>query len=209
MRSWLKVRFDIFKLSLRSPVLLGIFGILQVVQLLLALVPRFSASAKLLKISILLPWYGWVIGWLVILWISLLEYSVKRKEEFDKTSLNFFKAFLDFLIQQGNHLFEDAGEKHFYSKLNDWQHQVIQGIAIGLGPGESEKYFQKMDRQSSMTKAYRQSQDSGSIEPLCRFLQDHLKELEAIRMSLKEAKDFEKADLEAVKNLKQIGEFKP
>ena len=206
MIQWLQNRLHLLRLILRQSISLFLFAVLQGAELTLILVPRFKANAELVKISTLLPWYGWVIGWLALLWLASLEYSVKRKEEFDKTSLNFFKAFLDFLINQGNHLFNDAGGKDFYSKINDWQHQVIQGIAIGLGSGESEKYFQKMDGQNSITKAYRQSQDSSSSEPLCRFLQENLTELEGIRANLKETKDFEKADLEAVKKIKMIGD---
>lgn len=182
---------------------------MQIAQLLFLWVPRLNSDPQFSRFSKVVPWYGWVIGWLVLLWVSALEYSVKRKEEFDKTSLNFFKAFLDFLIQQGSRLFEDAGEKNFYSKLNDWQHQVIQGIAIGLGPAESEKYFQKMESQNSITQAYRESQDSGSSEPLCRLLQENIDELKTIKINLAETRDFEKADLEAIKNIKLIGESKP
>ncbi len=208
MTHWLACRLEILKLTLHRPILLAVFGLLQIGQFILILVPTAKLSGPLSAISTLIPWYGWIIGWLISLWTASIEYSVQRKREFDKTSLNFFKAFLDFLIHQGNALFNDAGEKDFYSKLNDWQHQVIQGIAIGLGPQESEKYFQKMDYQTPLPKAYRESQDSSSSDPLCKWLQENLTELNQIRLELTETADFKEEHLERVKNTKQLGEFK-
>lgn len=205
---WLQNRMDVIRLTLRHPVLLGVFGILLAIRFSLALFPSSKTNIHTLEMFMGFPWYGWALVWTGLLWVASIEYSVRRKEEFDKTSLNFFKAFLDFLIKQGHHLYDCSGDEDFYSKINDWQHQVIQGIAIGLGPEESEKYFQKMDGQNPLPKAYRASRDSSSSEPLCLWLQENLAELDQIRMGLTGTKDFKEEELERIKNTKLLGEFK-
>lgn len=101
MIHWLQDRVEILRLNLQRPILLAVFGILQAGQIILSLVPSAKLKEPLLGISVMVPWYVWVIGWLALLWHASIEYSIHRKKEFDKTSLNFFKAFLDFLIHQG------------------------------------------------------------------------------------------------------------
>ena len=123
-------------------------------------------------------------GWLAAFWLSTLEYSVRRKKSFDETSINFFRAYLDFLIHEGNKLFDHSAEKEFYSRINDWRHQALQGIAIGLGPAASEKFFQKMEAKNPLSEAYRKSTAANANEPLCLSLQEHLEELSVMRMEL-------------------------
>ena len=162
-------------------------------------VPIFQKDPWFRQASQIIPWYGWALGWLGVLWLSSLGYSLGRKKHFDETSLNFFKAFLDFLIQQGSGLFDYSDEKNFYQKIKDWQHQAIQGIAIGLGPEESQKFFQKMELQSPVSEAYKKSKEARSNEPLCLSLQANLEELKAIRMNLREAKAGAKGGMEALR----------
>jgi hypothetical protein len=206
MTKWLKDRLEILKLILLRQKNLAAFGVLLIFKFLLDLIPPVKTSPLLAQISTFLPWYGWVIGWFALLCFAAIEYSLERKEVFDQTSLNFFKAFLEFLINQGNNLFNDAEDKNFYSKIKFWQEQVIQGIAIGLGPQESEKYFQKMDSQNSVTEAYRESVNKNTNEPLCRALQANVEELKAIRLNLFETKIYEKGELEGMKNIKLANE---
>jgi hypothetical protein len=163
------------------------------------MVPLSTADPFIPEILTVTPWYSWAIGWFALLWATSIEYSLNRKENLDQTSLDFFKAFLESLIQQGHQLFHHSEEKDFYSKINDWQHMVIEGIAIGLGHEESQKVFQKMDSDHPLTDAYREFLSSRSSEPLCRSLQKNLEELELIRKSLAETKFYEKGELEALK----------
>jgi hypothetical protein len=197
MAQWLKERFEILQLSLKHPVPLLLFGSFQLAAILLAFYPPSLTWAPFLAWLTAFPWYGWAIGWLIFLWFSTLEYSVQRKNRFDETSLNFFRAYLDFLIQAGHKLFQHSGEKDFYSKINDWHHQAIQGIAIGLGPVESEKFFQRVEAKNPLSEAYRESTASKSGEPLSRWLQNHLEELGQIRLSLPENQEAERKELAA------------
>lgn len=201
----LKDRLDILKRTLPHPLLLVAFGVLQAMKALPILLPTAKIHPQVLKFSLLTPWYYWVIGWLSLLWLGSIEYSLQRKQKFDNTSLNFFKAFLDFLIKEGHKLFSHSEEKDFYSKINDWQHMVIEGIAIGLGHEESQKYFQKMDTEYPLTKATKESSAQGNNEPLCKALQGNLEALETIRLNLTETKVYEKGELETVKKRDSIG----
>lgn len=186
MLQWLKDRFEILRLSIRRPVPLFILAFFQAVALLLGLFPPPGWAAPFLRWLTAWPWYGWVIAWLAFLWLSTVEYSVHRKKRFDHTSLNFFRAYLEFLLKEGRQLFQYAGEKDFYSKIDDWQRKAVEGIAIGLGPEESKKFFQKMESISPLSKAYRESAASKSGEPLARSLEARLEEINLIRMSLPE-----------------------
>ncbi|HEY5037667.1 MAG TPA: hypothetical protein VIJ93_01190, partial [bacterium] len=87
------------------------------------------------------------------------------------------------------------------SRIKFWQHQVIQGIALGLGPEESEKYFQKVDSESPVMEAYRESLTLKTNEPLCKALQANLEELKLIRFNLTETKKYEQGELETVKKI--------
>ncbi len=209
MVQWLKIRFEIIKLTLRNPVLLVFLALLLVVQLVRGLVPPSKMNIHLLELLTFIPWYGWAIGWLVLFWFASIEYAVNRKKVFDQTSLSFFKAYLDSLIKQGNGLFNHSEEKDFFSKINDWQHRVIQGLAIGLGPEASQKYFHKMDQKNTVKEPGRgTSLALKTSDTLCRILQENLEELNRIRMDLKEAPGEDKNDLEADKNIKLVGESK-
>ncbi len=120
----------------------------------------------------------------------------------------FFKAYLDSLIKQGNHLFNYSEEKDFFSKINDWQRQVIQGIAIGLGPAASEKYFHKMDSDKPLGDKGQQAITLKTSDALCQILQKNIEELNRMRTELTEPGAGEKDGLEAGKNVKLLGESK-
>ena len=184
MLKWIRERLEIIRLIFRRPILLAVLGAAQLGALLFRFVPRLPEPLNRLGVLVEIPWYGWVIGWLAAFWLSTIEYSVQRKKRFDVTSANFFKAYLDFLIHEGNKLFDYSDERDFYSKINEWKHQAIQGIAIGLGPEASKKFFQKMESQNPLSEAYRKSTADHSNEALCRSLQDHLEELNSMRMEL-------------------------
>jgi hypothetical protein len=66
-------------------------------------------------------------------------------------------------------------------------------LGIGLGHQASELFFQKMDSLHPLTQAYREAQERRSQEPLLRWLQGHLEELDAIRSSLEDPKLLEEA----------------
>ena len=209
MVQWLKIRVEIIKLTLRNPTLIVFLLILVAVQLVLALVPASKMNVYLFDLLTFIPWYDWVIGWLVLFWFASIEYSLNRKEVFDQTSMAFFKAYLDSLIKQGNGLFNHSEEKNFFSKINDWQHQVIQGLAIGLGPEASQKYFHKMDQKNTVKEPGKGSSLTlKTSDSLCRILQENLEELNRIRTDLPEAPGEDKTDLEADKNIKLLGESK-
>lgn len=205
---WFKTRLKIIQLTLRKPILLVVFGIFQTIQWILDIIPGSKLSASLSQLSMLMPWYGWVIGWLVLLWSASLEYSVKRKEVFDETSIAFFKAYLDFLINEGGKLFDHSMDKNFYSKINAWQHQVIQGIAIGLGPEESQKLYQKMDKPNSVSAENRESLALKTSEALCRTLQENIEELKAIKIKLLENQEVDESSPNPAEKPKLIDEPK-
>jgi hypothetical protein len=188
---WLKDRYEIIALTLRHSPVLVIFGVLQIVELVLFKLPPSVVNLQLLKVFLWMPWYAWVIGWLLLFWFAAVEYSFRKKERFDFTSANFFKAFLDFLINEGGKLVSYSEDKDFYSKVSDWQRQVVGGIAIGLGPVESEKYFQKVDGQNPLTEAYRESLALKNNDPLCRALLENVEELKAIRAGLTKTESYE------------------
>ncbi len=200
MLQWLKDRWEILR-SLEHPLPFLVFGFFQVVAVLLALFPPTGRAARFVGWLGSISWYGWVIGWLLVLWGSTLTYSVERKKRFDKTSANFFRAYVDFLMKEGHQLFHHAGETGYFSKINDWQRKAIQGIAIGLGPKASEDFFQKVESKSPLSDAYRESTASKSGEPLSRALQVRLEELSLLRTGLpedKEEREKERGDLLAL-----------
>lgn len=200
MLPWLKARLAILRLFLPRPSLLGVLLPLQAVPIALSLVPPDKLPPPLAPLASFVPWYAWVIGWLLILLVSSLEYSIERKKRFDETSLNFFKAFLDFLIKEGHQLFNFSEEKDFFSKINDWQHRVIQGIAIGLGPDKAHQFFQKVEGKYPVMRAYKESKNLGSSIPLCKALQDNLDELNMMRIELLGIEDEGGKDLAVVGN---------
>jgi hypothetical protein len=217
---WLKDRFEIIVLTLRHSPFLMIFGVLQIIELILFKLPPSIANDQLLRDFMRVPWYAWVIGWLALLWFAAIQYSVQRKERFDFTSANFFKAYLEFLINEGGKLAGYSEDKDFYSKVSDWQRQVVGGIAIGLGPMESEKYFQKVDGKNPLTEAYRESLALKNNDPLCRALLENVEELKAIRQNLTEAESYEsdrigygkkknRADMAAIPRVELIGDSSP
>lgn len=197
MIQWLKNHLEVLHLSLGSSLPFFAFALFQVLALVFSYFPPPPAVGLYFFWLIGIPWYAWVIGWLSILWVLTLNYSVRRKKRFDETSINFFRAYLDFLIHQGHQLFHHVDAKDYYTKINDWQHQAIEGIAIGLGPVESQKFFQKMESQNPLSKAYRESTNSRSGEPLSRWLQKQLEELGQIRLSLPEREEKESKELAA------------
>jgi hypothetical protein len=186
MTEWLKDRWEILRLTLKHPLPFLALGFFQAAALALGYFhPPFSRTPWL-NWLVEIPWYAWALAWLAALWFSTLDYSVERKKRFDETSVNFFKAYLDHLVKEGHQLFQFAGEKDFYSRISHWQRKIIEGVAIGLGHGESGKFFHKMEAQSPLSEAYRQSQASKSDEPLSRAIQARLDELGQIRLSLPE-----------------------
>ena len=197
MLQWLQDRLEIIRLTFRHPVLLLAFGLFQAAVLSLR---HFSGENGVWYGLLDFPWYAWTIGWLAVFWLTTLEYSVHRKKSFDETSNNFFKAYLDFVIREGHGLYNRADDKNFYTQVNEWQRRAVMGIAIGLGPQESEKFFQKMEGKSPLQEAYRKSQESRTNEPLCRALQDNLDELGGMRMKLLESSEKVKGGLATPKN---------
>lgn len=191
MLQWLKDRWDILR-SLEHPLPFLLLGFIQVAAVLLALFPPSGWMAPWMGWLRAFPGYGWIIGWLLVLWGSTLRYSVERKKRFDETSVNFFKAYVDFLMKDGHQLFHQAGGKDYYSKIADWQRKAVEGIAIGLGPEESKNFFQKVESKSPLSEAYRESTASKSGESLSRALRERLEELRLLRMNLPEGEGREK-----------------
>jgi len=216
MIKWFKDRTQVIQLIFHHSPFLVALAILQIAGFILCLVPPWAMTKPILEIERSVPWYVWVIGWLALLWWSAVEYSLRRKERFDFTSKNFFKSYLDFTINEGGKLGAHSDEKDFYSKVSDWQRQVVEGIAIGLGTVESEKYFQKVDGRNPLTEAYRESLAIKSNDPLCRALLENIEELKMIRLSLTESESYEQgkigageakatAEVEPEKTMKRIG----
>jgi hypothetical protein len=217
MIKWFKDRFQVIQLILQHSPLLVVLGILQVAGFIMGRVPHWAMTKPILEIEKSVPWYAWVIGWLALLCWAAVEYSLRRKERFDFTSLNFFKSYLDFITNQGGALLMQSQSPDFYAKVSEWQRQVVEGIAIGLGPEESEKFFQKMDGQFPLVEAYRKFKESGSQEALCLALEENLKELRALRQKLAGPQNQEMEVLQSgaessgargIKPVKQIGSSK-
>jgi hypothetical protein len=184
MSKWLNDRLRIIKAALPRSIFLWFFGVLQAAWLLLAFSHPVPDQTLASRFVLYLPWYAWVIAWLALFSAGSIEYSLGRKENFDKTSLNFFKAFLGFTIREGHQLFQHSQEAEFYSKVSHWQRRAIEGIGIGLGHQASEEFFNKMEGQASLEKAYKESSKSKSNEPLCQALKANLDELELIGRNL-------------------------
>jgi hypothetical protein len=163
-------------------------GFLQLSWIVFTFFPGFPLRTNFREYLEKVPWYAWVIVWLLAFWISSLEHALGRKRKFDSVSAKFFKAYLNNLLETGYGLFERSGEKDFYSRINDWQHRVIEALGIGLGHQASERFFQKMDSLHPLSQAYREAQDKRDQGPLLRWLQGHLDELDAIRSSLEDPK---------------------
>jgi hypothetical protein len=202
MAQWLKRRFEIVKLTLDNPVFLALLGIWLACPFLLAWLSPLPSDGPLSRFSGWTPWVGWIAGGLLLLWTASVEYSVKRKEVFDQTSKAFFKAYLESLIRQGHDLFHYSEEKDFYSRISGWQHRVVEGIAIGLGPEASQKYYQKTDIPFQAADGNRQAMALRTGEALCRRLHENLEELKRIRMGLEETPSGGKAG-EDVKRLEE------
>jgi len=168
-------------------------GFLQLGWLVLTFFPDFPLGTNARGYLERVPWTAWVILWLLVLWFSSLEHALGRKRKFDAVSAKFFKAYLNNLLETGHALFERSGEKDFYSRINDWQHRVIEALGIGLGHQASERFFQKMDSLHPLTQAYREAQEKRNQEPLLRWLQGHLEELDAIRSTLADPQQLEEA----------------
>src|SRR5581483_2520151 len=198
MSPWLKDRLEIIRLNLGSSWLFGIYALLFIARIVLGLLPPFESGLSPLDRFMEWPWYIWTMGWLTVFWLSSIEYSTKRKEIFDQTSIAFFKAYLDHLIAEGAGLFNHSDERDFYSKLNDWQHRVIQGLAIGLGPEESQIFFQKMDKRNPKGDQRGTELAVGANDALRLVLKENLDELQAIRLRLAEAPKQEESGLEPV-----------
>ena len=181
MNPWLKIRLETFRDSLPHPVLLAALGFLQTARIYWAYRPPSLSSIPLTGF-LQIPWFLWALAWTLLLWVSTLNHSAKRKETFDLTSRNFFGAYLDHLIREGHGLYDHSGEGNFYFRLDGWQHKAIEGIAIGLGHESAEKFHQAMEGQYPLVKAYQDSKEAGNGEPLCRALQGHLEELEKMRI---------------------------
>lgn len=183
MLSWFRDRVEVLRLLFKDPSLLWALGLLQTLALVLYFFP-FPQAAPIRDFLMVPPWYAWALTWLTLLWLSTLGYSAGKKKLFDETSRNFFRAYVEHLLHQGHGFFSETEVEGLFLKAKEWQRQAIQGIAIGLGPEESERFFQKMEAASSLTKAYRRSEEQNSTEPLWRSIQVHLEELERIRLGL-------------------------
>jgi hypothetical protein len=128
------------------------------------------------------PWYAWVIAWLSLLWLLSLGHWAGHEKLVGETSRNFFKAYLEHLLHQGHGFFRETDVEGTYLKAKEWQRQAIEGIAIGLGHEESERFYHKMEMENSLTKAYRRSEEGNSVEPLLKSIKAHLDELERLRL---------------------------
>src|SRR5581483_7651502 len=117
----LKLRAQLILASLPHPAILFVLGTLQVLWAVGNHVYSPSSDINLaVFLFLLIPGYVWVIVWLALFWLSTLEHSLDRKERFDLTSHNFFRAFLDFLIQEGHKLYGRSEAKDFYQQVSDW-----------------------------------------------------------------------------------------
>ena len=106
MTQWFKVRLEMIRLTLKNRALLALFLLLVLTPIVLS----FTSPTTLMDLS---PWTVWVMGWVILLWVASIEYSLKRKEVFDQTSAAFFKAYLDHMIREGSSLFNQAEDEDF------------------------------------------------------------------------------------------------
>jgi hypothetical protein len=183
MLSWFRDRAQVLQIVLVRPSLLWILAPLQVLAVIL--IPFPSPQLAFLRDPLMaVPWYAWVIAWLTLLWLLSLGNWASHEKLVGETSRNFFKAYLEHLLHQGHGFFRETEVEGTYLKAKEWQRQAIEGIAIGLGPEESERFFHKMETENSLTKAYRRSEEKNSVEPLLNAIQAHLDELERMRLGL-------------------------
>lgn len=183
MLSWFRDRAAVLRIILQRPSLLWLLAPVQVLALIL--IPFPSPQLAFVRDPLMaVPWYAWAIAWLALLWLLALGHWAGHERLVGETSRNFFKAYLEHLLHQGHGFFRETEVEKTYLQAKEWQRQAIEGIAIGLGPDESEKFFQKMEAENSLTKAYRRSEESNSVEPLLNSIQAHLDELERLRLAL-------------------------
>ncbi len=187
MPKWIKVRLGIILAALPRPFYFIALGLLQIGWIILSMAQPSANPDFDSKWAAWVPWYAWVIAWLALMGAGFIEHSLRQKESFDKTSVNFFKAYLGFLIQEGQKIFEHSHEHDFYYRIKRWQRMAIEGIGIGLGHQASENFYHKMESQDPLEKAYREFEISKSNETLCRALKTNLDELDSMRLSLPEA----------------------
>jgi hypothetical protein len=183
MLTWFRDRAEVFRIVLQNPSLLWVLAPFQVLAIIL--IPFPSPQLAFLRDPLMsVPWYSWTIAWLILLWLSALGHWAGHQKLYTETSRNFFRAYVEHLLHEGHRFFREVDVEGTYLKAKEWQRQAIQGIAIGLGPEASERFFQKMEAEGSLTKAYRRSQEQNSAEPLWRSIQVHMDELELIRLGL-------------------------
>lgn len=183
MPSWFRDRAEVLKVILQRPSLLWLLAPFQVLAVIL--IPFPSPQLAFLRDPLMaVPWYAWVITWLALLWLLALGHWAGHQKLHAETSHNFFKAYLEHLIHQGHGLFQETEVEKAYLKAKEWQRQAIEGIAIGSGPEGSERFFQRMEMENSLTKAYRRSEEKNSVEPLLNSIKAHLDELERLRLEM-------------------------
>lgn len=132
---WVKERFLILKSSLQQPTLLFIWGGLNVADFLLGRFLSTSIDSKIPRISTLMPWYFWVMGWLLLLLSAVLEYALKISKKPSaskpKTKLMLLEEFLENKCKE---LEKKVTDKSLTLKaINDWREQLLSGFQTACG----------------------------------------------------------------------------
>src|SRR5581483_130150 len=104
MISWFCDRVEVLRLLFKDPSLLWALGLLQTLALVLYFFP-FPPAAPIRDLLMFPPWYAWALTWLVLRLLSTLGYSAGKKNLFDETSRNFFRAYVEHLLRQGHGFF--------------------------------------------------------------------------------------------------------
>jgi hypothetical protein len=190
MVRWIKERFGIIKSSTHHPTLLFVWGLLNVADFVLGRFFPQDIDSEIPRISTLMPWYFWIIGWLVLLLSAVIEYALKISEE---TSANKTKTKLmfaeDFLETKCKELEDKANAKSLTQKsINDWRTQLLLGFQTAFG----DSGYSRLD---SMYRFVVMNNEKAGLEHVVKALIKMVRNLKKSLTSSELIQSFEPDDL--------------
>jgi hypothetical protein len=107
----------------------------------------------------LVPWYWWVIIWLLFLSLMMVDYATKQRlkaKELPKTKFENFMMFLDKKISDGEKLCHD--KKLSKISIVDWYTKLLGGIALAIcnnfNNSTIDDYLYSMDQTIDAIRGY-------------------------------------------------------
>ena len=146
---WIKERFGIIKSALHHPTLLFIWGLLNVADLIFGRFLSQNIDSKIPRISTLMPWHFWVIGWLLLLLCSVIEYALKIEKEAiqnknkPKTKLMAVEDFYEHKCLELERKIETNSIT--VDVINIWQRKLLRGVATAFGEKELDPFRRNLN----------------------------------------------------------------